>query len=354
MTTQEEQVRDVVARQAAEWFVRHRTGTLEDADHRGFDDWLALSPVHVGEYLAIAQLSNDLPAAAAIVGSVTSLEQLLERARADKSTPIDFAMASAPKAADIYRRSHVLRRGLSAVAAMLAVTGIAIWWWANVRTTVDRYATQHGEQRSWTLSDQSVVHLNTDTSVTVRYSRRLRLVQIERGQAYFEVMRDASRRFEVEAGEALVTDIGTKFDVYRKDSSALVTVVEGQVTVDAGGSSVRARAGEQVRTQGGRAPEVSPVDPGRGTAWLQKRMVFHGEPLREVVAEFNRYSPVPIVIESEATAEMNVSGALSTDDTPSFISFLSSINNVDVISDTTHVLVRERPAGPTLNRKKRP
>ena len=289
MTTQEEQVRNVVAHQAADWFVRHRTGDINDADHRVFEEWLAMSPLHVGEYLSIAQVSHDLPAAAAIIGSKMSLDQLLASARADKSTVVDFGIGSAPKAEETHRRSPFLRRGLVAAAAMLAVTGIAMWWLTNVRTTVEQYATQHGEQQSWKLSDQSVVHLNTDSSVTVRFSRSLRSVQLERGQAYFEVTPDASRRFQVDAGVALITAVGTKFDVYRKDTSTIVTVVEGQVRVDAGGSSVRARAGEQVRAYGDRAPDVTPVDPGRGTAWLQKRMVFHGEPLREVVAEFNRY-----------------------------------------------------------------
>ncbi len=354
MTTQEEQVRNVSARQAADWFVRHRAGDLNDADQRDFEEWLALSPVHVGEYLAIAQLSHDLPAAAAAIGSMTPLDELLERARADNSMPVDFGFVPAPRVAETYRRWHVLRRGLLAVAAMLAVAGIAIWWSGNVRSTEDRYATQHGEQQSWRLSDQSVVHLNTDSSVTVRYSRSMRVVQIERGQAYFEVVPDASRRFQVDAGVALVTAVGTKFDVYRKDSAAIVTVVEGQVTVDAGGSSVRARAGEQVRTHGDRAPDVIAVDPGRGTSWLQKRMVFNGEPLREVVAEFNRYSPVPIEIESAAMAGLNVSGAFSTDDTPSFISFLGSIKNADVTSDASRVLVRERPAGSTADHRKHP
>jgi transmembrane sensor len=345
MSEQEEQVREVIARQAAEWFVRQRGAELGAADQREFANWLAVSPIHVEEYLGIARLTQDLPAAAAVLEASSSLDQLLERARNDDSVVVALESPRATRAVHAYRKSRVAWQAFAALAVMVALMGIGLLWWNGYGSTTERYATRHGELGSWQLADHTLLRLNTDSAVTVRYSRRARVVQIERGQAYFEVAPDAARRFQVDAGPALVTDIGTKFDVYRKESSTIVTVVEGLVRVDAARESVRARAGEQVQAYADRSPVVVPVEPGRATAWLQKRMVFHGEPLRAVVAEFNRYSAVPIEIESPALAELNVSGAFSTDDTPSFISFLKSVNNATVTADSSRVLVRERRVG---------
>ena len=63
------------------------------------------------------------------------------------------------------------------------------------------------------LADNSVLHLNTDSSVTVRYSKTERLVTLTSGEAVFEVAHESGRAFRVLAGGAEVVALGTKFDV---------------------------------------------------------------------------------------------------------------------------------------------
>ena len=344
MNNQEEQVRDVIAHQAAEWFIRHRSEELDASDRSAFEAWLAMSPIHVEEYLGVAHLTQDLSTSAAALESATSLEQILEKARQDDFpvTLRDSFLIRQP--AEKYRNVRVIRHTIAALAAMLAVAGIALWWTTNNRTTVERFATNHGEQRSWQLADRSVLRLNTDSVVTVRYSRRLREVEIERGQVYFEVAHDAARSFQVDAGAARVAAIGTKFDVYRKDPMTIVTVVEGQVIAGAWGESVRAHAGEQVRAADGSLPILASVDVDRTTGWLRRRMAFNDALLGEVVTEFNRYSQVPIEVESPAISALRVSGVLSIDDTPSFVRFLESVSNVAVDISASSIRVHERNA----------
>ena len=84
------------------------------------------------------------------------------------------------------------------------------------------------------LPDGSTLYLNTDSTVTVRYSGHERMVEVVRGQALFQVTHDTARRFRVQAGEAGAIAVGTRFDVYRQDSATLVTVAEGQVAVFVG------------------------------------------------------------------------------------------------------------------------
>ena len=63
------------------------------------------------------------------------------------------------------------------------------------------------------LADGSVLYLNTDTAVTIRYSRTERLVVLKSGQAGFEVAHDPNRPFRVFAGPAEAVAHGTEFDV---------------------------------------------------------------------------------------------------------------------------------------------
>ncbi len=107
---------------------------------------------------------------------------------------------------------------LAAAAAMIVVVCGAVWILARWRAlgAADRLTvTAHGEQGVRQLPDGSVLHLNTDSEVTVRYSHGERLVELERGEALFQVAHDDQRRFRVAAGEAGVLAVGTRFDVYR-------------------------------------------------------------------------------------------------------------------------------------------
>jgi len=342
MSTGEEQVREIIAGQAGEWLAAHRDGPLDATEVRAFYAWLTTSPVHIEEYLGVAALARQLPAAAD--DPEMPLEAILERVRADtgRVTQLDTTPSlSAPA------RVRPQRRWLwAAVPAALAVIGFSLWW-NGEHITTERYATRHGELRSWRLSDDSTLRLNTDTSVTVRFSRAERLVEVERGEALFEVAHVAGRPFRVIAGSASAVAVGTAFSVHREASETLVTVVQGRVAVSATGTrgaTAIVEAGEQVRVRDGEPPgPVTPADVERSTAWLHRQIVFEREPLGTVAAEFNRYSPLPIEIETPALRTLQITGIFSVDDTETFLDFLRTFPGVTVQATSASIRVRQAP-----------
>lgn len=78
MAPTDEQIRLAIAQQAAEWFVAHRTSSLDEAARAAFAAWLKASPVHIDEYLRMAAISGELritaqdPQLAAWVAEATS------------------------------------------------------------------------------------------------------------------------------------------------------------------------------------------------------------------------------------------------------------------------------------------
>jgi transmembrane sensor len=303
-------------------------------------------------------VARDLPAAAD--DPAKSFDSLLERAREVGAANVVELDSSQPRASVTRVRPRIPNRvRFAAAAAVLVTIGSALLWWNTERVTPQRYATRHGEQRSWNLADDSVVRLDTDTAVTVRYGRRERRVDVEHGQALFEVAHDSTRPFRVFAGSAEAVAVGTQFSVYLEGNSTLVTVVQGQVDVnaangqaqahvDAVGRSVRVSAGEQLRITAGVLP-ASPtrVDVQRSTAWLRRELIFEQQPLSAVAAEFNRYSALPIEIETPALRALTVSGVFAADDTDSFIVFLRSLEGVGVEVTSTRIRVfRLSPATP--------
>ncbi len=139
----------------------------------------------------------------------------------------------------------------------------------------------HGDQRTIRLDDGSIIHLNSQSRVHVRYSSGERLIELEQGQALFDVVRDATRPFRVRAGSADILAVGTQFDVYRRSGGDLtVTVVEGKVAVTDRGMKQPQPAGASekirpsIRQPDGRRADPSGVRHGstrrRGSRYQQR------------------------------------------------------------------------------------
>jgi transmembrane sensor len=364
MVKDSETVRTAIAEEAGEWFVAQDEGPLAAHEAAALASWLKSSPAHVEEFLRVAAITRDLPAAAD--NPDFSVEALIAAARLDEAGPI-AALTPAGQSAPARgpSRGRARQAALFAAAAVVGVVGMTVsfLWLARdgERLGLARtYETGHGEQATWRLPDGSVLHLDTEGSVTVHYNRAERLVSLNRGQALFEVAHDDRRRFRVGAGEAQVVAVGTQFDVYRQPQVTLVTVVEGAVSVSADegprgeqaerrGGAVRVTAGQEIGVQGGSVwPEPRAVDAKARVAWLEHVIIVRDQPLGELARELNRYATVTVEIADPELRVMRVSGRFDVHDTESLIALLSSLEGVSVERTTTRIRVARVPrAGST-------
>jgi transmembrane sensor len=361
MNSNEGQVRAAIAEQAAEWFVASDEGSLDPRDSEVLAAWLKTSPVHIEEFLGVSAIARDLGAAR--TDPEYSLEAILSRARAEEE-PSVRALGSRDSFAARARPSRPWVAGAVAMAASVVLSlGLFSWWDVRhaaqppVAETITelRFQTRHGEQLSRRLADNSVLRLNTDSAVTIRYGKTERLVTLTAGQANFEVAHESDRTFRVLAGSAEVVDIGTQFDVRLEQHSTVVTVVEGRVEVgpspmrETPGTSARqppaARlvelaAGQQVSVAEGEGPAAPiTVDVQSTTAWLHQEIVFDHEPLERVAAEYNRYTAKPIAIATPALRHLQITGDFATDDPDAFIAFLRSLKGVRVEVTETQIRI---------------
>ena len=215
------------------------------------------------------------------------------------------------------------------------------------------FETAVGERSTVVLPDDSVVTLNTDTLVEVRFveASETRRVVLQRGQAHFVVARDA-RPFEVLAAGRRIEALGTAFDV-RIDTElgVLVTLLEGSVAIDEaavhrgvadlrpsqdGGASdlepmppTVLRAGEQLIVRPDEPRQVVPADVERIVAWREGRLVFRDDPLREAVREINRYSTRKLFIDDERLLGIQIGGVFRAGSTESFVAAVEEFYPVE-------------------------
>jgi len=361
MISNEEKVRAAIAEQAGEWLVASDEGPLGTQEAAALAGWLKTSPVHVEEFLGVSAVARDLREARA--DPEYTLEAILARARAEDDTPVQPLWSRLVSAVGGQPRGRLLTATMS-IAAFAVLTFAWFLSW-NVTpaghpsvsggTTALHFETHHGEQLSRRLADNSILHLNTDSAVTIRYGKNERLVVLTSGQADFEVAHEPNRAFRVIAGLAEVVDLGTKFDVRLEHDSTVVTVVEGRVAVGPSpylgkvGTNlsqnhpprfVQLSADQQIRVAEGEWPATpAPVDSQRTTAWLRREIVFDHEPLERVVAEYNRYTAKPIEIATPVLRNLQISGVFATDDTEAFVAFLRSLKGVRVEVTATRIRV---------------
>ncbi|MDE1893747.1 MAG: FecR domain-containing protein [Xanthomonadaceae bacterium] len=362
MHTDDRQWQDLIAEQAAQWYVAHRDGTLGTKQQNAFVHWLRASPMHVAEYLAIAGVARDIADAAP--RDTTPLPQLLGgTGGGDRVVPIHAVTRESvfdrysphEHRARVRARYHRHTRsraywGKVAALALVATAMVLGLRWFVSRPQVQYYATGHGEQRSLQLPDNTFVRLNSDSAIAVSFSPERRLVEVTRGQAYFEVAKDPLRPFGVRVGSLLIRDIGTAFDVYRQDASTTVTVTEGQVQVWPmppaprsfgwlhGGQPARGPherplvdllAGHQARIgASGVIESQGPADVDLATAWLQGNIVFEDQSIASVAAQFNRYNNAQISVRDPRIGALPISGTFAAHDVSTFVAFLGSMRGV--------------------------
>jgi ferric-dicitrate binding protein FerR (iron transport regulator) len=173
--------------------------------------------------------------------------------------------------------------------------------------------TRPGERAALTLTDGSRAVLGADSKLSIppTYGERVRALSLE-GAASFTVQDGATRPFHVRTPQAMVTAVGTAFDVraFPRDGRTQVRVREGSVTV-------KGREGEGVRTlAAGTVVEVradgSVHDVPAGAreaafAWADNRLVLRDRPLREAVAEAQRWFGLTLLVPDSALLARPVS-----------------------------------------------
>jgi transmembrane sensor len=356
----EERIRDAIIEQATHWYVRNRDCALTDAEKTDFLTWLRTSPQHTSEYLQISGLSGGIRAA--IRDLKLHKTRFVDHTASNiNDTVVAFAPGHGPRP---LRRTlwRVFGRpwlaGFAAAAVLVCLVGV-YWFMPPGFAGLPRIiSVAHGEQRTVSLSDGSVVHVNASSEIIVRFSKNERLVDLAHGQAMFEVAHNATRPFRVRAGATEVIAVGTQFDVYRHDPEGVtVTVVEGKVDIvnleaashpkESGPDTtthppLRLRAGEQVQMGSARQGEQpKSIDIRAATAWVRREIMIESQPLGNVAAEINRYVSKPIEIDDDTLKGMRVSGVFDAYDSESFLVFLRQYD-VEIEEGSDSIRVRAR------------
>jgi transmembrane sensor len=327
---------------AAQWTIRRDRG-LSATESIDYELWLAADPRH----------------AAALQRSAAAWS-LLDRLPESAAAPV---LAAATRRRSFGRRSVVLTSLAAAAAFALIAVHLTRPPTAEPSASVAN-SSSPAAPRQLTLSDGTVVQLNTGGEVIEQFTAAERRVLLARGEAHFAVTKNPARPFVVRAGNVDVRAIGTAFNVNLQSAVVDVLVTEGKVGVErvdpnalqrlavkplhlvaheravvalapASPASLLSPATSSVVVTTASADEIS-----RTLAWQAPLLRLGGSTLAELVLEFQRRSGQRVILADPALASLRVGGRFRADDLAGFTHLLASTLDLEVdrAADGTLVL----------------
>jgi transmembrane sensor len=291
---------------------RYLSGEASPEESARVEAWLAEDPER---WARLSDLREDL-ADTALSDSAVDEAKADAWARLTRRIGWDPGAVRRPRPRDRRVREFVpptgrpwLRGWRLAAAVFIAVIGgsaigvLLLRWRPTAPAVTMRVATtKAGERAKFRLSDGTQVILGVASTLRypVAFGSDSRDVSLE-GEAYFDVVHDASRPFTVRAGDLVAKDLGTEFTVraYPEDLRARVVVRKGRVAIRAAARAKGSReeivaAGQLGLMVAGGEPIVEQADTAAWFAWTEGRLVFINTPLREAARQIERWRDVEI------------------------------------------------------------
>lgn len=301
--------------QALGWLRIQSERQLDAAERASLDAWLDEDTRHQGAYVRAMVIENAI--------ALTVSHQNLYPGQ-DPHAP-QAEDAPVPGAG---RRPW---RGYGALAAGLGIIAVGIA--LNLTDRPTTLATSKGEFKRVALADTSVANINSNTRIEVKLSSHKREVVLVRGEAWFEVAKDKSKPFIVEAGDVQVRAVGTAFGVHRLKEGAEVLVTEGTVEVWTGMAKAYLSAGQHSVVPY-KTSQITvaqqPQEVQRKLAWRDGKLIFTRQTLTEAVADFNRYSAKKIIISDPALVNKRIFGQYEVDAAEQFARDIGAYLNVPI------------------------
>jgi len=370
--------------QAASWMLRLQDSRANPQTFLEWQRWLAATPENRTAYEQVeramsrfADLASPplLPDAAEMAadtydGSVPVSEYLEGRrscvgpdqcSEANREHSPSHPRACSATAGTRRWHTAAARYAVAACVAALAVVGwLGVTFLSASKAWQGKlvYETAPAQRQTVMLPDGSRVTLGADSVVSVELRADERMLRLTRGEAYFQVAKDAKRPFVVRAGEARVRAVGTEFNVRLSAQRTVVAVAEGTVRVSAPSSVEEASrgsrmtgvdrgleepsilataqlgAGQAVSYEGESGLQALPAgDASLAITWLDGRRKYRNEPLRYVLADVHRYTGRRIEVANAETGALKFTGTLSMEGSDAWFKALAIALPVTIVQE---------------------
>lgn len=360
MIDPEDAERDPIYRMAADWLIRLRQPDLSLSDTLSWQRWMAEDARHREAFLDLEGVWEQFDG---VPAQPRAAPEDLSADTYDGSVSVSTWRKQRGPLPRNWGSSwrHAGRRVAGVALLVLLCIGcgsVLAPKWIRALSQGKTFETAVGQNATLRLSDGSEVQLGGHTRITVFLGPRVRRIDLLSGEAFFGVAKDRARAFEVRAGTAIVTAVGTQFNVRRSDDRVIVSVLEGRVLVQpmapvlpiawipatrTVGSATPVSSGQRSTVSNRGTQSTQAVgDASSAVAWQEGRLAFEAEPLRYVVQDVNRYAEKPIIIGDTRTGDLRVTGTVGEGNIMGWVGSLEAAFGIHADIQADQIVLRQQ------------
>ena len=274
------------------------SGDLSDEDRTMMDQWRAES--HENE----AHYRNSLKAWESVL-LINEMEQF-NSFEALKKVNNRLIQPDSIKFLNFVKRvAAVLMLPLLAYSGFVTYKNLSLKNMLTQQVVMQTVSSRQGMVSKFLLADGTKVWLNSNSELQFpsSFTGGFRDVKLK-GEAYFEVFKNAKQPFRLNAGELNVEVLGTSFDAtnYQDEKLSEVVLVEGKVNLSVKQGDKTSEFGILTPGQKGVYSEktgkvhTEEVRVDKYIAWREGSLIFQEDKMEEVVKRLSRWFNVEIVI----------------------------------------------------------
>ena len=283
-----------------EWIAKYLSGELSDKEKILFEQWLQEDAQH-------QQLLKDTRA---VWEESTTYEDTIlvdentawnkfegkmawENTSTEENEVSDILSKDEAKVLKLFPYKRIIQ-----VAAMLLLVAGAFLWMTRTTEAVNDWIMVQAMDNSTEkveLPDGSTVWLNENSQLAyaANFSNNRQLTL--KGEAFFEVERDAAHPLSIESGQTITTVLGTSFNIraYPSESAVEVSVSSGKVSFAETISNTKPLILEKDQTgvldKGAWKLRKETAVQANRLAWRTKKLTFQDTKMLEVARDMERY-----------------------------------------------------------------
>ncbi|MHC1737844.1 MAG: FecR family protein [Ignavibacteriaceae bacterium] len=211
------------------------------------------------------------------------------------------------------------------------------------KTKIYELVALKGERKTFPLADGTIVYLNADSKL--RYPQHFegsyREVEIQ-GEAYFSVKPNNEQPFKVVSGKTTVLVTGTEFNIKNRNNNIYVVVTQGNIITYSSRTPKSYNLGKgQMITYSERKGFSEPtyVEVEKYLGWRNNKFFFESTPLKDVMAEIERFYNVKVVFSSDSLKHKTITGTFNGNSLDKIFSIICLTLDVKINYNGKNVLV---------------
>lgn len=231
-------------------------------------------------------------------------------------------------------------------ASILLVVSLG-YYFINKNTYTVVSNEQSATAKMITLPDGTSVQLNA--GATIKYAagsfKTNRRVQLLNGEIFVKVIHQTKYPFLVDLGDVHALDLGTSFNISKRNRDIVLTVEEGQVALQ------QPLASKSILLTVGKTGRYSSAT-GKLTAekntdinyksWLNKEFIFTETPLTEVVKQLSRVYKNSITIDGDSLENRKLTAHLHYQTPDSALKVIAATLQCQVINEEGSYILAEK------------